>query len=589
MQPFELKELIKLINTKDVQKCKDYINHYFFCSGVDIFFYDAIGGEFCLYKLCEARKKIPKDIPKVSWRDDDDRKHTWDASKYLGSVDHQAKLYRPTCHLGKPLVFEAPKLVQGETMIVNYINSVKQSPLDREMQIPQEAQEKASRGLQYILGFIKDIICGGYAQQDEYILNWLSCTAAGVKVQTHLLMEGDGGEGKSLLCELMREILGARYYSTSNVEEVCQYTSNFEGRSLIVLEEMPVSSNSSKRGFTDALKSLTTESVFACRRMHNQAYQQSNTFNIIVNSNHSAEELTQTNKRRAVAFDISRKRVGDVEYYNRLHKYICDKDVQLAFYLFLMSRFDGMPKDWTGNEVPMSIKRREKLTRSLPPSIKFLIEHYVLPKRDIDNLPRKQLREEFKTFFKGHYDQAQFGRDMAKCGVTKGTKLEGGVRCQTYRAEWQTIDSTLKDLGIISNFDEEYEEHEETEVQRYKRFLDERDRRIQELEQEIAKLKQQKKRVAKPKPLPEPEMELEVAEIDSSVEESYDPEDFDEVLPDPEPKPKSKPKKIQVQIKGKPAKAFTSPEERCLGRSQQWLERHDTDIVLKCDVADLFD
>ena len=103
-------------------------------------------------------------------------------------------------------------------------------------------------------------------------LKFLASSCAGHKVRIALIWKSLEQSGKSSVLNYLKDLLGDRIFKTSSIENVEKYTKDFEGRTLINLDELPVSGAS--KILQDSLKALITEPHFDCRAMYNQGYEQ---------------------------------------------------------------------------------------------------------------------------------------------------------------------------------------------------------------------------------------------------------------------------------------------------------------------------
>ena len=101
----------------------------------------------------------------------------------------------------------------------------------------------------------------------------------------------------------MKSILGNAMFKTSSTEIKTQWTKPFEGCLFVNFDELPVD-QSNYKSIGDRTKSLITEPFFDCRKMRQDPYSQTNTFNIMITTNNNAILFSRSNHKRYFLLDV---------------------------------------------------------------------------------------------------------------------------------------------------------------------------------------------------------------------------------------------------------------------------------------------
>jgi hypothetical protein len=376
----DVMHLTKLCQDGQLIEAKAYIMKYFLKCGIHIMYFD--GKTFILYKRTEVTELIPNDACCY-----DKKTLKFDAKDFIKSSEFMKINYQININFSKPKIYES----QG----IHYINMAKPFGIDITKQ--SDKSLVLSNELKLIYDHILNIWCSKNKELNEWILNFIACTLGGRKVRKAIYSQCDERCGRGTIVKLLMNILGDASVKTSSVETVTQYTKPFEGCLLLNFDEMPVDNNNFK-SIGDKTKGLVTEDTFDCRAMHNQAYQQKNTFNIIITTNNDALHFSQTNKERYMVTDIDESMKGNVKYFTAIHNAIDNKNVQLVFYHEMIERFKTLDK-WNEDVMPLSNTKQIKLIDSLPRIYKYIKDEYILTKRN--------LIVETKLFYRQYFEKTK--------------------------------------------------------------------------------------------------------------------------------------------------------------------------------------
>jgi hypothetical protein len=305
------------------------------------------------------------------------------------------------------------------------------------------------------------VLCSGYEHEYETVVRFLASSCAGHKVKFCLVLQTFKEQaGKGSVLNFMAELLGKRMHKTSSCEEVVKFSKNFEGRTLINLDEVPVAG--SIKEFQDVMKSLITENTFNCRAMHKQGYQQQNTFNVIFCSNNNCVLLTQSNNARYYVPTCSDKYAGNVHkpYFDKLHKYLKNEDVKVAIFQEFMRIYEEevKPIDWRTPTNNVTEAGKLKIIEALPKIIKFIKNDYLFKGHDIDETCSGLLDEYKRKYPSDNPHPNVFGYNLGLLNITAKR-----IQNKTFNGRKYIMDyATLKQEFIKKNWlvDEELEELE---------------------------------------------------------------------------------------------------------------------------------
>ena len=418
-----------LLEQEKVDEAKAYVSLFFFRFRDSIFYFD--GFTFLLYPLERAMKLIPSDLKieinvlnelKSSQVNKKYDKIKFKLVDYLKETDFMKNEYTPTIDFKKELIFTEKVKIRGHEFEKKYINMAK--PLRIDTSIKSKRNDKSTTNINLIYNHIKEVLCSNNNEVYEYVLNWLSCTFGGRKLRKALYIEANERTGKGIIFnDLLKAILGDRMYKTNSNESITKYTKPFEGCCLVQPDELPHCDDF--KGLQDALKGLVTEPQFNCRSMWEAGYEQENTFNIAITTNNSALALSQTNKERWMCLDVSECKLGQSEYFVKIAKILKDQNILLMFYEDMIERFKTLD-NWNEDILPMTESKKTKIIEALPQIYKYLKEHYIVPRKDL-NMRTDLFLSEYRLVSKDKTSNQKLGRYLTKIGIVgiKNSKNQG--------------------------------------------------------------------------------------------------------------------------------------------------------------------
>ena len=365
------------------QVVPEYINKFFFKYGDDIF-YDN-GETFELLTKTNAKNRIPSNYTKdIQIEKNINGKTKIEIKKFSLSQYFDFDIWlktndtKLTIDYNKDFKFIESVYKRGFEVKYNFLNMKKDLPRDYSKDL--KFNDEIKDAVKLFFNHIKEIICSNDDDEYDTTIKFLASSCAGWKVRIALIWNSLEQSGKGSVLNYLKDLLGDRMFKTSSIENVEKYTKGFEGRTLINLDELPVSGTS--KILQDSLKALITEPHFDCRAMYNQGYEQKNTFNIIITSNNNSISLTQSNNIRYFVNTISDKYAGNknTEYFKKLHKNINKEEVKIAIFKEFMNIFETQvkPFNWLGTDVKPTKSGTIKRIDALPNFIKYIKNNYLL-------------------------------------------------------------------------------------------------------------------------------------------------------------------------------------------------------------------
>lgn len=183
---------------------------------------------------------------------------------------------------------------------------------------------------------LKTVVCSGNQESFDYLMGWLARTVQHPERQGEVcvVMKGPQGCGKSVLAKLMRRIFGDHARQVSQREHLIgKFNSHLEDCCFLFADEAIFSGDPTIRG---PLKSLITESRVTIEPKGVNAFEVPNRLSIMMATNEEWAVPVETGDRRYFVRDVSGERVGDSEYFTRLHRAV-EGDEAAHFLHFLLN------------------------------------------------------------------------------------------------------------------------------------------------------------------------------------------------------------------------------------------------------------
>lgn len=357
-----------------------------------------------------------------------------------------------------------------------------------------------------ILQMIKEISCDNNELLYSAYKLYLAQLCRGIKTEVIIYKKSAQGTGKSTETEfLMNYVFGKDICLIANTEPLLKdYNKILLGKLFVVFEELPTFSTSQWEVVNSKLKTLATESVTTYRGLYKEPIQAANISNFVINTN--VEGLKNSDGRRIIIMPVSNKYVGNYAYFKDIRDTCFNVEVGEAFYAYMMS-CSNVETFYAQRDFPETESKRLAIANLLNPVYKYIKFEYVLKNKGIEKIPPKDFHDMYSFYCKENdikyvVGKNDFIKKLEEVGI-KYRKLNGS----NYFRE------SIDELKVISDknkwccaFDEEEEEHKQTidpfipdeqvikdmDIEDYKIKCLNLERRVEELERELRRLKPSK-------------------------------------------------------------------------------------------------
>lgn len=460
---FDLNHLSCLLSSDDFYTTvPQYLNKFFFKYGTDVFFDN--GETFQLYNRTEAKKILPSNYKKTINLTKDGKtikKEIYINTYFDTDLFLNTNETRMTIDYDKEIKFKKMEFIRGFEVEYNYLNMRRDLPRDykKEITITKEIKE----GVDMFFNHIKESLCSGYINEYEVVKKFFAASSVGHKLKFALFFQTLKEQtGKGTVLNTLLDIFGERMYKTASSEEVTNYNKNFEGRTLINLDEVPVAG--SFKTYQDIMKSLITEPTFTCRQMHRQPYTQKNTFNLVLCSQNNAVLLSQQNNVRyyvpTTSNKYAEKTPENKEYFDKLHGYIKKEEVKIAIFQEFVRIYEEeiKPINWIGNDIGSSKAGQIKIIEALPQVIKFIKKEYLFEMRGIDTTTDDFILEYELNNPRDKSNKSTLGHYLGELGIERKRVINKDFQGYKYLLGYEKLKENFLNKNWLT--DEEKEDIE---------------------------------------------------------------------------------------------------------------------------------
>jgi hypothetical protein len=267
----------------------------------------------------------------------------------------------------------------------------------------------------------------------EFLLDWLANMFQFPSSRSVMvIIQGEEGSGKSVLCDFISNILGK-----DTAIEINDVKENLFGRFNSQLsKKVFVNINETDRRemspFFEKIKSLITSPTITIEDKGCKKYVEQSLLHILSTINGDNAFKITANSRRFCYIETSNELIGNTEYFSKLFAFIEKSENQRAFYQFLMQR--PVKKNLTIKDIPITEDMKKQFILNRDP-IEDYAEEFTEPKNNQDNY------NAYKTFIKNQglqYEQTKklfemrFAKISEKYGIDKRRTLVDGVRQTVY-------------------------------------------------------------------------------------------------------------------------------------------------------------
>lgn len=299
-------------------------------------------------------------------------------------------------------------------------------------------------------------ICNKEQPVVEYMLKWCAhiIQKPYVKTGVCVVVQGSQGVGKDTFFNYFANILGKEYFfNTSSPENsvFANFNSGTEKCLLVKFEEANFSTNKSN---ADKLKKIITADTETYNAKNTKPITLDDFRNFVMTTNQEVPIVLEKNNRRFMMIEASDEKLGDTEFWDRIHRELSNLAVQSAFHHYLLhldiSNFNPQ-RDIVKTEYYEVAK-----DVFIPPYARFLqheVHKYYTRQEVMEDCPypeytNKQMCDLANAGTKYEMNETKMGRDLrhlVKAGCIVKRKAHGIYK---YTLEIPKIEVWLKQQGL---------------------------------------------------------------------------------------------------------------------------------------------
>lgn len=225
--------------------------------------------------------------------------------------------------------------------------------------------------LQPIYDHITKIVCGDDVELIEYFLNWVAYSVQHLDkpAGSALVLRGKKGCGKGTIGHFLKKMWGDHGLHISNpLHLVGNFNAHLADTCFLFSDEAFFSRDKKHEG---VLKAIITEPVLTIERKGFDVTSQPNYLKVFMATNDDFAVPATGDERRFCIFDVKPDRIGDTEYFKKLHDACASKTVQAAF-LYAMQQRDI--SQYHAGRIPETIGLKEQRYHSLDTAGQWLVD-----------------------------------------------------------------------------------------------------------------------------------------------------------------------------------------------------------------------
>ena len=283
----------------------------------------------------------------------------------------------------------------------------------------EQFDDSVKTSMNFMLKFIKDIICGGKQDSYNFTMKWLSNMIRGNKNNSCLYLKSSvQGIGKSTLPEFIRDfVIGEDLSLESGSRPLTScFNSILEGKLMVVFEELENFSFKEWCNISSTLKRIITSSTYLIEGKNINSYTTNNINNYILISNNDA--IKDDEGRRYFILDLSTKHKGDHSYFGKLRSECFNNEVGHAFYCYMLE-YDI--NNFNPQAYPDTDSKLDSIAKRLDSVHLFLKTEYILNNKSLKKIPVGEIHEEYKLFCSTipmkPYHKIDFNKKMAELNL----------------------------------------------------------------------------------------------------------------------------------------------------------------------------
>jgi hypothetical protein len=207
----------------------------------------------------------------------------------------------------------------------------------------------------------------------NWLLDWFANMLQFPSSQSILIiLQGDEGCGKSIICDFMSYIMGQEtYYECLDIRENLfgRFNSHLAGKIFININE---TDRHEMMPYVERIKGMITSPTVTIEEKGQKKYVEDNKRHFIMTLNPENPISMREGQRRYSYIECSNELVGNTEYFNNLGKFIISKSAQRAFYQFLMQR--PVKRKFSINDIPITDAMKKVYALNRDPVEDYCIE-----------------------------------------------------------------------------------------------------------------------------------------------------------------------------------------------------------------------
>lgn len=357
---FSIKKCTKLWEEETNKAITYTCKYYYKClDPICVIYYNHEDAKYQFIQYSEIRHHMPNLIKEKKYKNKELIK-SWEKNAFTINV---------TVNVNKPEFYKSHDNL--------YINFFKQPNYDKTKKF-KDYKKETQDGVMFIWEHIKTILCGDNEDLFKYIHNWIINVVCLKRNKTALYLKSQQGTGKSIISDfLVDQVMPYISHRSEDSKILTEWNSLLVGKVLFVLEELPCVSTGEWIRYSNKLKQLISGDEFTRQEKNEKNFTVKNALNFIFITNNYGIKV-DTDDRRYVVLDISNKRKGDFEYFDKLASYtIGNDDVKNAFINYCHENID---EEFDPRKIPNSQTKKDLIIDNLPTPLVYVKECYVLKK-----------------------------------------------------------------------------------------------------------------------------------------------------------------------------------------------------------------
>jgi len=218
--------------------------------------------------------------------------------------------------------------------------------------------------IQPLLNHLLEVWSNDNEDYFKYILTWLRhiLITPYNKTRIGLVIKGDQGSGKGVICEFLKNHIYGRINScsTTGIDKITQkHNGIVQGKIFINVNELSACNDKYNAVF-DRLKPLITDDTTLVELKGLESYEIENHANYLFTTNHDFTIKLEKNDRRYACFECNDKYMKDKDYFNNLISTL-NQETANHFYTYLLTYDTGIDL----RDIPLTELRSNMIDRSL--------------------------------------------------------------------------------------------------------------------------------------------------------------------------------------------------------------------------------